>query len=221
MRLGNDAISLRNEFTLALSGGHTPKFVFDHLTSNSYSQLLNWSKVSIFWIDERCVDPSHSDSNFLSAQQRLLNRLPIGNYFRMKGELENPDIAAAEYREILKRRFKLKCKYFPRFDVMLLGLGEDGHVASIFPGSDTLFEREHSVVACYVPHLKTYRLTMTIPVINNSRTCIFIVSGKNKRDVLKKVWINDTSGTMLPVQYIRPTNGKLIWIVDEAALVDK
>jgi len=122
----------------------------------------------------------------------------------MKGEIENPDIAATEYRKILNRKFKIKSNNLPRFDVMLLGLGEDGHVASIFPGSDTLFERKRSVVACYVPHLKTYRLTMTIPVINNTRTCIFIVSGENKSDVLKRVWINDTSETLLPAQYVKP-----------------
>ena len=219
--LGNDAISRRDEFTLALTGGHTPKIVFDLLSSNSYSHLLDWSKVSIFWVDERCVEPSHSDSNFLLVQQRLLDRLPIGHYFRMKGELENPEIAAVEYREILNRRFKIKSKNLPRFDVMLLGLGEDGHVASIFPRSDTLFERDRSVVACYVQHLKMYRITMTIPVINNSRTCIFIVSGENKRNILNRVWKDDTSSTMLPVQYVKPKNGNLIWIVDEAALFDK
>jgi len=165
--LAADAISRSGRFTVALSGGSTPKALYSLLASPAYRERIDWSRIHLFWGDERCVPPDHPESNFRMVQESLLSRIqiPSENVHRMMGEKE-PEQARQEYEEHLKQFFRLPPGEVPRFDLILLGLGEDGHTASLFPGSAALNENQRLVATIYVEKLKAQRLTLTLPVIN-------------------------------------------------------
>ena len=210
-----DAIAERDVFRVALSGGHTPIYLFRLLSQPDWVERLPWNKISLFWVDERCVEPDSIDSNYGLARRELLANVPVTHYFRMKGELE-PEEAARNYEQLLRREFEINQGEIPRFDMMLLGMGGDGHTASIFPDSPVLAEKERLVADVNVPGFKTDRLTLTLPVINNARCCMFMVTGKDKHNALGKV-LNLLVEPTLPAQMVRPGVGDLIWIMDEAA----
>jgi 6-phosphogluconolactonase len=197
-------------FSLVLSGGSTPKALYELLASEPYRTQLNWSKVEIYFGDERCVPPDHADSNYLMAYEAMLSKLPIPecNIHRMRGELP-PEQAAMEYGMMLKEKFHDEGP-----DLVLLGMGEDGHTASLFPGTSALTETHHRCVANHVPQLNTWRITMTYPFLNKAAEVMMLISGIGKAKVLEEV-LEGPPGKY-PIQGIAP-KGKLTWLLDAPA----
>jgi 6-phosphogluconolactonase len=218
IRLANDCAEAHQRFTVALSGGSTPKSLYTLLASPGYKERIPWKNVHLFWGDERCVPPDHPESNFRMVQESLLSQVevPPQNIHRMAGEKE-PEIAAAEYEETLKRFFQLSNGHLPRLDLILLGLGEDGHTASLFPGSDALGETKRLVVAPYVEKLDAYRLSLTLPVLNNGAVIVFLVAGENKAAAVEQVLGASAGEPRVPAARIRPTNGTLVWLITQDA----
>lgn len=210
-----EAIAQRGVFTMALSGGATPEPLFYLLSGPDWAERLPWEKIILYWVDERCVGPDDPQSNYGMARRELLSNVPVTWYYRMKGE-DDPVKAAFAYEELLKEHFRLSPGEFPRFDYVLLGLGEDGHTASLFPGEQGIKERERLVIDQYIRSRSADRLTLTLPVLNNARCCTFMVSGKEKHDVLSRT-LNLLAEPELPAQFVRPRLGELLWIVDEGA----
>lgn len=202
-------------FRVAISGGQTPVPLFRLLTRSEWTDLLPWDKISIYWVDERCVGPDRPDSNYGVARRELLGKVPAVHYYRMRGD-EDPEKAARDYSQILVDDFNLRQDELPRFDLMILGMGADGHTASLFPGSPALAEKKRLVTEVYVPEKQEDRITLTLPVINNSRCCMFLVTGPEKYAALANV-LNLLSDPILPAQKVRPVAGDLVWIVDKAA----
>ncbi len=218
VRLANLYVTENGRFSVVLSGGSTPKSLYALLATPEFCNSIRWSQVYLFWGDERCVPPDHPDSNYRMAHEALISKVPIPkeNIFRMKGE-RSPQDAADEYEQELIKYFNLTEATLPCFDLILLGLGEDGHTASLFPGSIALTETKHLVTAPYVEHLKTHRLTLTLPVLNNSAFIFFLVAGINKAPVLREVLQSESDDNDFPAQKIKPQRGELVWFVDKAA----
>lgn len=218
VRTTNEAVAQRGRFTIALSGGSTPKSLFNLLATNAKT-TLPWDRMFFFWGDERHVPPTDPDSNYRMADETMLSKIPVaaGNIFRIA--TENPDAAAAAeaYEQTLRKFFELKSGEFPRFDLILLGMGPDGHTASLFPNTAALQEASRLVVANWVEKLKTHRLTLTLPVLNAARCVTFLVSGIDKAPALHAVLESDAPAEQYPAKLIHPTDGKLIWLVDRAA----
>lgn len=210
-----ESIAERGIFRVAISGGTTPTPLFRLLSRRDWADRLPWQDIAFYWVDERCVGPDHPESNYGMARRELLGNVPATHYYRMRGD-ENAEEAALKYEELLKRDFNLKGNELPRFDFMLLGMGADGHTGSIFPNSPILSEKKRLVSDVYVPELKADRITLTLPVINNSRRCMFMVSGADKHKTLARV-LDLLDEPTLPAQKVRPQAGDLIWIVDQAA----
>lgn len=216
--LCEEAVAERGIFSIALSGGTTPIPLFQLLSGPDWAERLPWDKIAIYWVDERCVGPDHPDSNYGMARRELLSHVPATHYYRMRGE-GNPVEAALDYENKLKEHFKVTTE-IPRFDFILLGMGDDGHTGSIFPGSPALVERKRLVIDQYVPERKADRLTLTLPVLNNARCCMFMITGKEKHGVLQQA-LDLLAQPTLPAQQVRPSFGDLIWVVDEAAALGK
>lgn len=217
--LCEQAIAERGIFNIALSGGSTPVPLFRLISSPDWAERLPWEKIAVYWVDERCVGPENPQSNYGVARRDLLSHVQATRFYRMKGELDPVDAARA-YEDLLRDHFRLLPGEFPRFDCVLLGMGSDGHTASLFPGEPGLYEGDRLVVDQYVRSLKTDRLTMTLPVLNNARYCMFLVSGAEKHEVLSRA-LNLLAEPSLPAQLVRPPLGELVWIVDEAAALGK
>lgn len=214
----NDAVTQRGRFTIALSGGSTPKNLFNLLATNART-VLPWDRMFFFFGDERHVPPTDPESNYRMADESLLSKVsvPPGNVFRIAAE--NPDAAAAAsaYEKTLQKFFALQPGQFPVFDLILLGMGPDGHTASLFPGTAGLQEKSRLVIANWVEKFKTSRITLTLPVLNAARCVTFLVSGTDKAPALHAVLDSDAPGEQYPSKLVRPTDGKLIWLVDRAA----
>ncbi len=210
-----EAVAERGIFRVALSGGQTPSRLFRLLAKPDWSDRLPWDKMIFFWVDERCVGPDHPESNYGLARRELLSHAPATHFYRMRGD-EDPVEAAMRYEKLLREEFNIGPNAIPRFDFMLLGMGEDAHTASIFPNSPILSEKKRLVADVYVPERKADRITLTLPVINNSRCCMFMVNGAEKHNALARV-LNLLTPPTLPAQLVRPQSGDLVWIVDEAA----
>jgi 6-phosphogluconolactonase len=215
----NQAIQARGRFTIALSGGSTPKSLYALLATQPWREQIPWKQVHLFWGDERHVPPTDPSSNFRMTQERLLSQVPIPqeNVHRIKAENPDAQAVAAQYEQDLKQFFQLGNHQFPRFDLVLLGMGANGHTASLFPGTDAVHEPSRLVLAPWVEELKTHRITLTPPVINNANTIIFFVTGVEKAATLKAVLEGAYQPDRLPAQIIRPTRGKVMWMVDQAA----
>jgi 6-phosphogluconolactonase len=211
-----DAIGNRGVFRIALSGGTTPVRLFRALAEPPCRDRPDWARTQFFFVDERCVPPDHERSNYRLAKELLFDPLgvPAEHVFRMRGE-DDPRHAAAEYESVLEREFGGQDSV-PRFDFILLGLGADGHTASLFPGTCALEERDRTVVANWVPKQNEWRLTLTLPVLNASRWDVFLVTGAEKSGVVAKA-VGRESSRELPASLVRPDRGSLIWILDEAA----
>ena len=207
------AIAERGSFTVALAGGSTPKATYEIL-ARDYAGELDWSKVHVFFGDERTVLPDHEDSNYLMAQRTLLSHVPVGSVHRMRGELP-PAEAAAAYEQELQEFFGPDS--VPAFDLILLGIGEDGHTASLFPETSALDVTDRWVVANPVLKLETTRLTLTIPVINAAKAVTFLVAGEGKAEALKQILEGDADPRAYPAKLIRPECGDLTWVVERAA----
>lgn len=210
-----EAIAKRGIFTIALSGGTTPVPLYRLLCQPDWKTAVDWSSTVVYWVDEHCVPPESEESNFRAVRTELLSRVEATRFYRMKGE-EHPEKAAKAYAKILAEHFCLLPDEFPRFDCILLGVGTDGHTASLFSGDPALADRENLVSDVYLPRLKTPRLTLTLPVLNNARCCIFLASGRVKNHILGTA-LNLMAAPMLPAQMVRPHNGQLCWIIDNNA----
>ena len=218
LRDANEAVKARGRFSLAMSGGSTPKSLYNLLASNART-ALPWDRMYFFWGDERHVPPTDADSNYRMADEAMLSKVPVpaGNVFRMA--TENPDAAqvAEDYEKTLRKFFQLSPGDVPQFDLILLGLGPDGHTASLFPGTAALREKSRLVVSNWVEKLKTHRLSFTFPVLNAARCVAFLVSGTDKASVLKTVLEENAPGEQYPAKLVNPTTGRLIWFLDRAA----
>jgi 6-phosphogluconolactonase len=199
-----EAVTKKGLFTVALSGGSTPKALYQ-LLAESFETQVSWSKIHFFWSDERHVPPDHPDSNYRMTYEAMLAHVPVpeSNVHRIHGE--NPDAARAadEYEQTLLE-----------LDLILLGLGNDGHTASIFPGSEVIHETKRLVAAPWVEKLSTYRITMTLPLLNNSGSVLFLVSGAEKAEIVKEVI---EGPKQYPAQFVQPANGQLLWMLDKDA----
>ena len=210
-------------FTIALSGGTTPRYLYTLLATDAvFKEKIPWGKVHFFWGDERHVPPDHPDSNYRMAHEAIFSRvrIPPENIHRVASELADAGSVAQAYEKELFDFFGLKRGELPRFDCILLGMGPDGHTASLFPATSALAEREHLIVANWVKAYQAYRITFTVPLINNAGFVVFLVSGDDKSETLKQVLKKDARGSRFPAQLIRPAHGKLLWIVDRAAAKD-
>lgn len=219
VRQAERAIQARGRFTIALSGGSTPKSLYALLATQPWRKRIPWNQIHFFWGDERHVPPSDPSSNFQMTQERLLFQVPIPqqNVHRIKAENPDAKAAAAEYEQDLRQFFQLGENQFPRFDLVLLGMGSNGHTASLFPGTDAVREQSRLVVASWIEELNSDRITLTPPVFNNAACVIFFVAGAEKATMLKTVLEGQYQPNLLPVQIIRPTQGKVVWMVDRAA----
>jgi 6-phosphogluconolactonase len=211
--LAEEVAARSARFTVALSGGSTPKSVYALLASDGYKERIPWHQVHLFWGDERCVPPDHPESNYRMVRESLLAKvkIPNENVHRMQGEKE-PAVAALEYEAMLKEFFHLPTGSLPRFDLILLGIGEDGHTASLFPESDALEATECLVTTCYVDELKVHRLTLTLPVLNAGKQIVFLVAGRSKAAIVKEV-LKTKGASQLPAAKVRPSDGRLLWLV--------
>ncbi|HEX6732625.1 MAG TPA: 6-phosphogluconolactonase [Pyrinomonadaceae bacterium] len=209
-------------FTVVLAGGSTPKTLYELLANENepYRGQLCWEKIHFFWGDERHVPPDDSDSNYRMAFETMLARVPVpsNNMHRIRSEIGDAGEAANEYEETLVQFFRLGKGQLPCFDLVLLGMGSDGHTASIFPNSDVINEKERLVVAPWIEKLKSYRITLTPPVLNNADSVIFLVSGAEKANALREILEGDYLPECFPAQVVRPITGNTLWLADlEAA----
>jgi len=213
-----EAVAQRGRFSIALSGGSTPRNLYTLIAANA-STSLPWTKIFFFWGDERHVPPTDPESNFRMAEETLLSKVPVpaSNIFRVPTENSDATAVAEAYEQTLQKFFAPPPGKFPRFDLILLGMGPDGHTASLFPETAALQEKSRFVVANWVEKLKTSRITLTLPVLNASRRVAFLVSGADKASVLREVLEGNAPGEKYPSKLVRPSDGKLIWFVDRAA----
>ena len=215
-RLGSEAIQDHGRFTVALSGGSTPRGLHHELVTK-YASALPWNKVYFFWGDERHVPPDFPESNFRMAKETLLSKLPVPHehIFRMHGEIPDAHQGAGLYEQTLVEFFCPTLGHIPRLDFILLGLGPEGHTASLFPETKALEESNRLVVANWVPVHSTWRITCTYPLLNNAANVMFLVDGAAKADVVRTA-LRDPSAK-LPCQGVRPLKGNLMWYLDEEA----
>lgn len=208
------AVSLRGRFSVALSGGSTPAQLY-HLLGTTYRGKIGWEFTHLFWSDERCVAKDHLQSNFRLAYEEMISRIaiPEENVHRIPGEL-TPEEAAAQYEDELKKYFGTDA--LPRFDLVLLGIGEDGHIASLFPGSATLAETERLAVPAISPTAGNWRVTLTLPVLNNSALVVFLVTGKTKAGIMTEI-LAEGKKDAYSAGLVSPHHGRLIWLLDEDA----
>ncbi|HSF25692.1 MAG TPA: 6-phosphogluconolactonase [Blastocatellia bacterium] len=226
-RLADQYVVGCGRFTIALSGGSTPRAMNSLLAAPPFVDTVPWSSIFFFWGDERCVPPDHEDSNYRMARETLLSKVPVPeeNIFRIPAEHPDHQRAAEEYEATLKSFFlKIAPKTstaplpsVPRFDLILLGMGPDGHTASLFPNTTALHADDRIVVANYVDKLEAHRITLTTRTINNARNVTFIAAGEDKAEPLKQVLEGSPQPEVYPSQLIHPQNGSLLWMVDEAA----
>lgn len=216
--LARHAIIQRDRFAVALSGGSTPRGLYALLATPEYRGQVSWAQVHLFWGDERCVPSDHEDSNFRMVRQALLSRIdiPADNVHRMAGEKEGR-LAAAEYEQELKNFFHLTKGKLPRFDLIFLGLGEDGHTASLFPGDPALNETESLVTHTHVEKLNARRLTLTFPVLNSAAEIVFLVAGASKMNIVAKVLEGAADGSTFPAARIEPRDGRVTWFMSRDA----
>ena len=214
------AVIEKRSFSVALTGGSTPKALYALLVNDpALRAQVPWDKMQVFFGDERHVGPRDPDSNFRMATEAMVSKVPLRpeQVFRIKGEYKDTEKAAQEYEQALRASFKIAEGQFPRFDLVLLGMGNEGHTASLFPGTKALHETKRLVVRNWVGKLYTHRITLTAPAINNAARVIFMVTGADKALALKGVLEGPYEPEQLPAQMIQPSNGQLLWLVDAAA----
>lgn len=212
----NDARTSSLPFTIALSGGSTPKLLFSVL-GDQFASSVNWSNIHFFWVDERCVPPDDPESNFGMTEKALLSKISIPevNVHRIRGE-DNPDKEAGRYTTEIDK-FTVKRNGLPCFNVMLLGLGEDGHTASVFPGNEKLFRSDKIYTSAVHPSTGQERITITGKVINNAANIIFIVTGKNKAGIVNNIVGQRDNKKQFPASFVKPSDGRVFWYLDEPA----
>ena len=208
----------RGRFNVVLSGGSTPRAFHTLLAAPPYRDQVEWSQVHFYWGDERCVAPDDPESNFRMARETLLDKVPIREAQIHRIHTEDDPVAAARlYADELRQDFGLAEGQLPRFDLIYLGMGPDGHTASLFPHTAALAVTEHLVTANYVPKLAVNRITLTYPVLNAAAAVAFLIAGADKSDALAAVLEGPREPETYPSQLIAPTDGDLYWLVDRAA----
>jgi 6-phosphogluconolactonase len=222
--LAGERVSQSGLFTIALSGGKTPKSLYENLARPSSSTRMPWSHIHLFWGDERCLPLDHPEGNFSMAFHALISRVPIPpqNVHRIPAEIEPPEGAAEAYEGVLREFFGSPRKPgpIPAFDLIVLGVGKDGHTASLFPGGKALEESKRWVTAVRTPHGSppVARITLTLPLISRGRCILFLASGAGKREVLRSILDDpDSAAQRYPAARVNP-DGKVVWLVDEEAL---
>jgi 6-phosphogluconolactonase len=224
-QLARQAVSARGSFSVALSGGHTPAGLYEKLggqrppaKSQGEASGISWTQIELYFGDERCVPPDDPESNYRMVRETLVDKIPIPaeNVHRIEAE-RPPAEAAAAYEQTLRSQFGLGERELPRFDFILLGMGPDGHTASLFPNTAGLAERSKLVIANYVPQLATDRITLTLPVLNNARCLAFLIAGEDKAEALAAVFEGPRDPSRYPAQSIQPVDGRLIWLLDRPA----
>ena len=213
------SIARHGQFFVALSGGSTPRMLFELLASNEFRGQVDWAKVHVFWSDERAVPPNHPDSNYGMARRELLLRVPIpqANVHRMEAEKANIGRAAHEYEEVLGKYLELDDRGFPRFDLIFLGMGADGHTASLFPGTRVTRQTSRWVSTPMVAKLNARRMTLTLPVLDAALRVVFLVVGAEKAETLRAV-LEGKAEPPYPAQLVQPRdNGLKLFLVDQAA----
>jgi 6-phosphogluconolactonase len=214
------AVKERGSFSVALSGGSTPKALYSLLVSDpALRAQIPWDKMFVFFGDERHVAPDDALSNFHMASEAMFSKSPLKpeQVFRIKGEYPEAEQAAKEYEQDIRSHFKLSEGQFPRFDLVFLGMGDEGHVASLFPGTKALHENRRIVVHNWVGKVLMDRITLTVPAINNAANIISLVKGAEKANALTAILERVYEPEQLPAQLIQPVNGDLLWLVDAAA----
>ncbi|MDA8423435.1 MAG: 6-phosphogluconolactonase [Nitrospiraceae bacterium] len=215
LSVASDAIALRGRFSVALSGGSTPRRLYTLLASSAYQNRVDWSHVHLFWADERCVPPDHRASNFKLLSDTLLGRVfvPEKNIHRMHGEADAEE-AAREYENQLSHFFGSSS--LPAFDLIMLGMGEDGHTASLFPGSPAVREKKRMVVPVYLDKPNIDRITLTLPVINHAARVLFLAAGKTKAGVIHHI-LGEGNSREYPAGLVCPESGTITWFLDQEA----
>ena len=216
----NAAVQAHGSFTVALAGGSTPKALYNLLvTDPAFRSQVPWDKMHLFFGDERHVPPDHSDSNFRMANEAMLSKAPLTPQQVTRIKAENPDAAQAalEYEAALRDYFKLRSGEYPRFDLVLVGMGSEGHTLSLFPGTKALHADARIVVRNWIGKLYTDRITLTAPAASHAAEILFMVTGADKAPALKAVLEGPFEPEQLPAQALLPHNGKLLWLVDTTA----
>jgi 6-phosphogluconolactonase len=221
VEMAGEAVAAHGRARIAISGGSTPKATFALLAdpSQPWRAHMPWENLELYWVDERCVPPNHADSNYRMTREAMLDQVPIRpeQIHRMEGELD-PETAAARYESALRNSFRLEGAESPRFDLIALGMGPDGHCASLFPHTAAIHELSRLVVANHVPQQKdSWRITLTWPVINHASSVFFLIAGEDKASVLNEVLTGPHDPERLPSQLIWPASGILTLILDKAA----
>ena len=215
-----NAVKARGVARIAISGGSTPKIVFHMLAdpAQPFLKTVPWDKLQLYWVDERCVPPDHAESNYRMTKEAMLTQIPLPaeNVHRMEGELD-PEEAASKYEAEIRNSFKLEGAETPTFDLVLLGMGPDGHTASLFPHTEGLNEMARIVIPNHVPQKDAWRVTLTWPVITQGREVAFLIEGKEKTEMVKTVFTGPYDPETYPTQLIRPASGKLTLMLDVAA----
>lgn len=214
------AVQTRGRARIAISGGTTPKAMFQLLAdpAQPFLKQVPWDKLDLYWVDERCVPPASADSNYRMTNEALLSKVPLDpeRIHRMEGELE-PEAAAARYESTIRNTFRLEGAETPSFDLILLGMGDDGHTASLFPHTEAINNLTDIVTANHVPQKDTWRITLTWPVINQGREVVFLIEGAAKARVLHDVLLGPYQPDTFPSQIIRPASGRLTLLLDSGA----
>jgi 6-phosphogluconolactonase len=221
LRLAEQGVGERGIFTLALAGGSTPRKLYSLLATDPDFRIFPWNETHLFFGDERHVPPGHIDSNYHMVSSTLLESgmVPAAHVHRVRAELPDANMAALDYDVEVHSFFTpgMRADSLPRFDVILLGMGPDGHTASLFPGSKALEEKERWVVANWVEKFNSARITFTYPVLNAAARVMFLVAGADKADMLYEVLVSHRKEETYPVQRVKPANGSKIWMLDRAA----
>jgi 6-phosphogluconolactonase len=220
VEMAGEAVEAHGHVRIAISGGSTPKATFELLADPAlpWRWRMPWERLDLYWVDERSVPPDDAESNYRMTREAMLDRVPLrrGQIHRIEGELE-PGEAASRYESELRSSFRLEGAGYPRFDLVALGLGGDGHTASLFPHTEAIREMSRLVVANHVPQKDAWRITLTWPVINHARSVFFLVAGEDKAAILKEILTGPRDPERLPIQLIWPSSGILTLILDKAA----
>lgn len=215
-KIATDAVKTNGECHVALSGGSTPKAIYQLMASENYAGRFEWNKMKFYFGDERTVPHDHPDSNYKMAMDALLSRVPIPseNIFAINTNCKDFNVCAAQYQQVLKQQLPVSAQGFGQFDVVFLGMGEDGHTASLFPGTDILSERKRWVSAVYVQKLETWRISITFPLINHAYNVAFIVAGENKAEKIREILAQKVN--QYPIEKVSPRDN-CVWFLDSNA----
>ena len=220
VEMAGEAADARGQARIAISGGSTPRAVFELLADphQNWRNAMPWNRLNLYWVDERTVPPDNPDSNYRMARETMLSHVPLPaeHIHRMEGELD-PEVAAARYESELRNSFRLEGAESPRFDLVQLGMGPDGHTASLFPHTEALHEMSRLVTANQVPQLDTWRITLTWPIINHASSVFFLIAGEDKAERVREVFLGPRDPERLPSQLIWPSSGILTLFMDKAA----